>query len=41
MKWRKPGKVMQDGPPWSITVVTPERTPTISGFKPKRPVTYW
>ena len=24
MKWRKPGSVMQDGPPWSITVVTPE-----------------
>ena len=40
MKCRKPGSVMHDGPPWSITVVTPERTPTMSGFKPKRPVTY-
>ena len=23
-KWRNPGNVMQDGPPWSTTVVTPE-----------------
>ena len=41
MKWRKPGSVMHDGPPWSITVVTPDCTPTRSGGIPKRPVTYW
>ena len=38
-KWRKPGMVMQLGPPWSTTVVTPDRTPTMSAFRPKRPVT--
>jgi DsbC/DsbD-like thiol-disulfide interchange protein len=39
--WRKPGKVMQLGPPWSTSVVTPERTPHRSAFMPKRPVTPW
>ncbi len=35
------GSVMQLGPPWSITVVTPDCTPTRSASMPKRPVTYW
>ena len=41
MNLRKPGSVMQLGPPWSMSVVTPERTPTRSGLRPKVPVTYW
>ena len=32
---------MHDGPPWSTTQVTPERTPHRSASSPKRPVTYW
>ena len=39
--FRKPGRVMQLGPPWSTTVVVPECTPTRSASSPKRPVTYW
>ena len=39
MKARKPGMVMQPGPPWSTTVVTPESTPTMCAFRPNLPVT--
>jgi hypothetical protein len=31
--------VLMRTPPWSTTAVTPERTPTSSGFMPKSPVT--
>src|SRR6185369_3711094 len=31
---------MQEGPPWSMRVVTPECTPHMSASRPKRPVTY-
>ena len=38
---RKAGSVMHDGPPWSISVVTPECTPARSASRPNRPVTCW
>jgi branched-chain amino acid transport system permease protein len=41
MNLRKPGKVMTDAPPWSTMVVVPDCTPTMSAFRPKRPLTYW
>ena len=31
---------MQLGPPWSTSVVTPDRTPTMSASRPNRPVTW-
>ena len=36
---RNAGKVNTEGPPWSTTVVTPERTPTMSASSPNRPLT--
>ena len=39
MKARNPGIVMQLGPPWSTTVVTPDCTPTMSALRPNLPVT--
>ena len=38
-KCRKPRMVMQLGPPWSISVVDADRTPTMSAFSPNFPVT--
>jgi len=38
-KFRNPLNVSGLAPPWSTTVVTPDRMPTRSAFRPKMPVT--